>query len=137
MTDQKTEQKPADHKAIREAARVGGDYTMVEAPDLRALLADLDEARAALTAAKAGGWLPIETAPKDGTAVLVSEGRFCSCVEWNEEFDWWAVDDNKLGPFRLRGAAPTHWQPLPNPPKEQSAGGPGSVDAVANPLSPT
>ena len=82
-------------------------------------------------------WQPIETAPKDGTAVLVSEGRFCSCVEWNEEFDWWAVDDNKLGPFRLRGAAPTHWQPLPNPPKEQSAGGPGSVDAVANPLSPT
>lgn len=76
--------------------------------------------RAALTAAKAGGWMPIETAPKDGTAVLVSEGRFCSCVEWNEEFDWWAVDDNKLGPFRLRGAAPTHWQPLPTPPKEQS-----------------
>lgn len=98
---------------------------------------EVQAAQAALTAAKAGGWLPIETAPKDGTAVLVSEGRFCSCVEWNEEFDWWAVDDNKLGPFRLRGAAPTHWQPLPNPPKEQSAGGPGSVDAVANPLSPT
>lgn len=97
----------------------------------------LAQARAAITAAKAGGWVAIETAPKDGTAVLVSEGRFCSCVEWNEEFDWWAVDDNKLGPFRLRGAAPTHWQPLPNPPKEQSAGGPGSVDAVADPLSPT
>lgn len=46
MTDQKTEQKPADHKAIREAARVGGDYTMVEVPDLRALLADLDAMRA-------------------------------------------------------------------------------------------
>jgi hypothetical protein len=61
-------------------------------------------------------WRPIETAPKDGTAVLVSEGRFCYCVEWNEEFDWWAVDDNKLGPFRLRGAAPTHWMPLPPPP---------------------
>jgi hypothetical protein len=63
-------------------------------------------------------WQPIETAPKDGTAVLVSEGRFCYCVEWNEEFDWWAVDDNKLGPFRLRGSAPTHWMPLPAPPKE-------------------
>lgn len=46
MSDQKTEQKPADHKAIREAARVGGDYTMVEVPDLRALLADLDAMRA-------------------------------------------------------------------------------------------
>ena len=48
MTEQKTEQKPADHKAIREAARVGGDYTMVEVPDLRALLADLDAMRGAL-----------------------------------------------------------------------------------------
>lgn len=46
MTDQKTEQKPADHKAIREAARVGGDYTMVEVPDPRALLAELDAMRA-------------------------------------------------------------------------------------------
>lgn len=61
-------------------------------------------------------WKPIETAPKDGTAILVSEGRFCYCVEWIEEFDWWAVDDNKLGPFRLRGAAPTHWMPLPPAP---------------------
>lgn len=48
MSEQKTEQKPADHKAIREAARVGGDYTMVEVPDLRALLADLDAMRGAL-----------------------------------------------------------------------------------------
>jgi len=61
-------------------------------------------------------WLTIETAPKDGTAVLVAEGWFCYCVEWNKEFDWWAVDDNKLGPFRLRGQAPTHWKPLPTPP---------------------
>ena len=62
-------------------------------------------------------WQLIETAPLDGTAVLVSEGRFIFCVEWNNEFEWWAVDDNKLGPFRLRGAAPTHWMPLPEPPK--------------------
>lgn len=35
-----------DHNAIREAACVDGDYTMVEVPDLRALLADLDAMRA-------------------------------------------------------------------------------------------
>lgn len=62
-------------------------------------------------------WQPIETAPKDGRACLVSDGRFIFCVEWNEEFDWWSVDDNKFGPFRLRGAAPTHWMPLPPPPE--------------------
>lgn len=62
-------------------------------------------------------WQPIEMAPKDGTAILVSDGWRTHCVEWFEEFEWWGVDDNKLGPFRLRGAAPTHWMPLPPPPK--------------------
>ena len=71
---------------------------------------------AAPAQAPAKGWRPIETAPKDCQAILVTEGRFCYCVEWNEEFDWWAVDDNKLGPFRLRGSAPTHWMPLPAAP---------------------
>ena len=61
-------------------------------------------------------WQPIETAPKDGQAILVTDGRDCYCVEWDEEFDWWTVDDNKLGPFRLRGSAPTHWMPLPAAP---------------------
>ena len=61
-------------------------------------------------------WQPIETAPKDGQAILVTDGMDCYCVEWDEEFDWWTVDDNKLGPFRLRGSAPTHWMPLPPAP---------------------
>lgn len=68
---------------------------------------------AAPPAAQAEGWKPIETAPKDGQAILVTDGMDCYCVEWDEEFDWWTVDDNKLGPFRLRGSAPTHWMPLP------------------------
>ena len=71
---------------------------------------------AAPPAAQAEGWMDIETAPKDGQAILVTDGRGCYCVEWNEEFDWWTVDDNKLGPFRLRGSAPTHWMPLPAAP---------------------
>ena len=66
-------------------------------------------------------WQPIETAPKDGTAILVSEGRFIHCVEWNDEYEWWAVDDNKFGPFRLRGTAPTHWMRLPPPPSVRAA----------------
>ena len=66
-------------------------------------------------------WMDIETAPKDGQAILVTDGMDCYCVEWDEEFDWWTVDDNKLGPFRLRGSAPTHWMPTPAAPG--SAGG--------------
>ena len=61
-------------------------------------------------------WRHIETAPKDGQAILVTDGMGCYCVEWDEEFDWWTVDDNKLGPFRLRGSAPTHWMKLPPAP---------------------
>ena len=71
---------------------------------------------AAPPAAQAEGWMDIETAPKDGQAILVTDGMDCYCVEWDEEFDWWTVDDNKLGPFRLRGSAPTHWMPLPAAP---------------------
>ena len=67
-------------------------------------------------AAQAEGRKPIETAPKDGQAILVTDGMHCYCVEWDEEFDWWTVDDNKLGPFRLRGSAPTHWMPTPAAP---------------------
>ena len=63
--------------------------------------------------AGAAGWQSIETAPRDGQAILVTDGWDCYCVEWDEEFDWWTVDDNKLGPFRLRGSAPTNWVPLP------------------------
>ena len=69
-------------------------------------------------------WRHIETAPKDGQAILVTDGMDCYCVEWDEEFDWWTVDDNKLGPFRLRGSAPTHWMPLP--------AAPGPADGESN-----
>ena len=79
---------------------------------------------AAPPAAQAEGWMPIETAPKDGQAILVTDGMDCYCVEWDEEFDWWTVDDNKLGPFRLRGSAPTHWVPLP--------AAPGPADGESN-----
>ena len=71
---------------------------------------------AAPPTAQAEGWMDIETAPKDGQAILVTDGMDCYCVEWSEEFDWWTVDDNKLGPFRLRGSAPAHWMKLPPAP---------------------
>ena len=52
-----------DHeKRIREAI-CPGDFTMVEVPDLIATLADLDAARAALSEAKAGGWVAVPVEP--------------------------------------------------------------------------
>ncbi len=80
-------------------------------------------------------WQPIETAPKDGTDVLVYFGTMgVRQVSWcaphwaeHDEKDYWSwcVDDNKHSPYALRGysdtgpRAPTHWMPLPAPPTQQ------------------
>ena len=77
-------------------------------------------------------WQPIETAPKDGEHILVSFGTmgiwqvsWCApaWAEHDDKDSWiWCVDDNKHGPYALRGyndegpRAPTHWMPLPAPP---------------------
>ncbi|MAH32237.1 MAG: hypothetical protein CMG78_09400 [Marinobacter sp.] len=78
-------------------------------------------------------WLPIETAPKDGRLILVSFGiKGVRAVKWDDPYDdnWpvspdnglWCVDDDKHGPYPLRGytetgvRAPTHWMPMPEPP---------------------
>ena len=61
-------------------------------------------------------WHPIETAPKDGTEILVITPFGMAVACWRD--DWWTVDDFKHGPFSLRGPAPTHWAELPEPPRD-------------------
>lgn len=64
------------------------------------------------------GWQPMETAPRDGTSVLVCTPRTMHVVYWIEkDIEYWHVTDNKHGPFPLRGPSPTHWMPLPEPPE--------------------
>lgn len=62
-------------------------------------------------------WQPIETAPKDGTHVLMYRRQDISEAWWQKKFigegyEWggtgWAYPDF---------APPTHWMPLPEPPK--------------------
>lgn len=68
-------------------------------------------------------WQPIETAPKDGTAVLLwakdlrFPGRMCVAQYANYDIEWWYVTDGKFGPWPLRGPSPTHWMPLPEIPR--------------------
>ena len=53
-------------------------------------------------------WQPIETAPKDGSDILVWDGDSVSLANWFGG-EWWV-----LGEFTLDNV--THWMPLPPPP---------------------
>lgn len=86
------------------------------------------------------GWQPIETAPKDGTDVLIwkdmgdtpvvhiawyrskeeweDSGKYCGFCETIEEWEgWWSYTENSVSQSKLDGHhAPTHWMPLPAAP---------------------
>ena len=62
-------------------------------------------------------WQPIETAPKDGTAVLgydPSDGYLCIYVVRWREGEWREAAGEEYGRWR-----PTHWMPLPSPPRKR------------------
>ena len=56
-------------------------------------------------------WQPIETAPKDGTRVILFVKCGDQCVAgWNDDFDMWQLVGDQFT------RTPTHWMPLPEPP---------------------
>lgn len=67
-------------------------------------------------------WQPIETAPKDGTHILlawsykngtpprVSECFWRNDMPFSQDGVWWCFHGRMF-------AEPTHWQPLPTPPE--------------------
>lgn len=68
-------------------------------------------------------WQKIETAPKDGTHVIVAvmgvvgEARFY--VEDGPEHEgWYWADQHWTDAVGGEPFFPRHWQPLPEPPKE-------------------
>lgn len=69
-----------------------------------------------------GDWQPIETAPKDGTEILVCVSYNLGCEEDGYETKtWvdWALEPYVWPQFRDRidiPFPPTHWMPLPSPP---------------------
>ncbi len=65
-------------------------------------------------------WQPIETSPKDGTDVLVYEpGYVVAILHWHTvktktaaSYPGYWTDGDGLNWYK-----PTHWMPLPEPPK--------------------
>lgn len=63
------------------------------------------------------GWLPIETAPKDCSPVIVSiagSEYHATAACFSASLNRWILPTTK----RTLLAEPTHWQPLPLPPEE-------------------
>ena len=62
-------------------------------------------------------WMPIDTAPKDGSAVLVWDGYNQTTAIWCAEFTGWELAVPSDGYIDSNCISPTHWMPLPEPPK--------------------
>jgi hypothetical protein len=104
-------------------------------------------------AAEAGEWLPIESAPRDGTRIILGRpdedgdgGGISVCGYWIDELEdgvdymgndggFTDVDYQVFQPgrsfgaesYRCAGKQPTHWRPLPAPPQ-------AAMGAVGAPL---
>lgn len=62
-------------------------------------------------------WQPIETAPKDGTEILLYVGIMkhdYAVAHWNERYWQMGVHQDR---FYSEFGQPTHWMPLPEAPK--------------------
>lgn len=84
-------------------------------------------------------WLPIETAPKDGTDIIIGfdsasvwivhvawwrelEDWMRDDSQWSEEdVGWWSYTNHSVTQEKLEGhRTPTHWMPLPSLPNVES-----------------
>lgn len=94
---------------LRHSANVLGNYDSEWTPDvatMRAAAAEIERLRS-LTE-----WRPIETAPRDGTDILIFEGNAIIAA-------WWTSANPRLSGWdagEFMCDHPTHWLPLPPPP---------------------
>ncbi len=87
-------------------------------------------------------WQPIETAPKDGTPILAYRGDHYKSFG-HVQVTYWRTAAHKVGyigwgEFNQRWWPPTHWMPLPEPPRQPPdsnlpAGSQGSSESGAGP----
>ncbi|WP_368649546.1 hypothetical protein [Brucella intermedia] len=101
-----------------------GDTALETLPKIKAAIRALssqDHAEAGKV--EGDGWMPIESAPKDGTPFLVfvpddkfSDGTGIDVI-WYDEEQWLFGSNTPFYPAN----APTHWRPLPSAPASEGA----------------
>jgi hypothetical protein len=73
-------------------------------------------------------WQPIETAPKDGSTILlyrpdaypwfrVHAGHWVAQTLYRNPRPFWGTSHKFIGVIQARDWVPTHWMPLPDAPK--------------------
>ena len=74
----------------------------------------IEKLEAALREIIDSGWQPIENAPKDIGAIIGSNGQWVLAMRWATNGMTWTSE------YHRSAVVPTHWMPLPNPPKEKT-----------------
>jgi hypothetical protein len=77
-------------------------------------------------------WMPIDTAPRDGTRIMLYTPPSYVCLAvWRDKaafarnetgsgWEVWNNDDDSWYSFSLEPEEPTHWMPIPTPPQEET-----------------
>lgn len=96
------------------------EQAVLQSPEIQARM----EAYAAAKVREAQRWQPIETAPKDGTVVMVCNEDGTWIAKYvpiypsgcRAENPWFSLMLNHDHLRKVRSYRPTHWMPLPAPP---------------------
>ncbi len=68
-----------------------------------------------------GEWLPIETAPRNGTTILLYDPIWTT-YPWRQYVSArWIAAKGRFESADYHHATATHWMPLPEPPQNQAA----------------
>jgi hypothetical protein len=121
---------PADGSGHCTESTTDASQASGKTEDLRALLSDQPHPSVATGHPEQGallsGWQPIETAPKDGSHILIAIGSdyIGSAFYADDDSDpypWKFFNRNGIKPLangiRDDLVGPTHWMPLPSPPR--------------------
>jgi len=60
-------------------------------------------------------WKKISSAPKDESMILCWDGGMIAICDWHKGYGFSVSHDAE--DYAYNGYTPTHWQPLPEPPK--------------------